>query len=114
MNVNLIGYIGFGLTIVALFISMLSMRGSMRAYREASIRNVKLVSMKRLTAIETELTEIVDSMSAMHDSLKKLRSRIGMRNLRARRSGGDDDLPDSVTEPQAYKAEMRRRLKLNQ
>ena len=110
MNSNLIGYIAGGLSVLALFISILSMSASVRAFRQASIRNLRLTSVKRVTAIEAELTEIVDSISALHDTLKKLRSRISMRNLRAKQSGDGDDIPDSRVDPDGWKRAMRLRL----
>ncbi len=110
MNINLIGYISFGLTLLAFLISILALRASMRALRLAAIRNLRLKAIKRLTALEIELTEVVDSMASMHESLKKLRSRIGMRNLRAKSNGADPDVPDSRTDPDGWKRAMRLKL----
>ena len=76
--------------------------------------NEKSLTLSQLTKIQTDLTEHADSITHLNKSLGKLRSRIGMRNLREKReNGGDDDEPDPVKEPEAYKRYMRRKLKLN-
>lgn len=68
------------------------------------------VSVKQLTEIETTLTEHDDSLRALHASLKKLRSRAGMREYRARENGADA-VPDPTTDPAGYKRAMRLKLK---
>lgn len=67
---------------------------------------------KKLTSIETELTEHADSLAALHKSLKKLRARVGMRENRARGRTSEGEIPDSATDPAGYKRAMR--LKLGQ
>lgn len=70
--------------------------------------NETSLSLKKLTEIELQLTEHEDLLGQVTDGLKKLRSRISMRNLRKQRA--DDEIPDSVTDPQGWKAAMRRQL----
>lgn len=55
------------------------------------------VTLKRLTELETELTELTDSYTALLKSHQKLRSRIGMRENRARGASQDDDEPVQST-----------------
>jgi len=64
---------------------------------------------KKLTKIECELTEHEDSISALHKSLRKLRSRVSMRENRSR-SSSDGEIPDSKTDPAGYKRYMRNKL----
>lgn len=59
--------------------------------------NKASVSLARLTELETELTELTDSYSALMKSHRKLRSRIGMRENRERgRDNGSDDTIEST------------------
>lgn len=55
------------------------------------------VTLKRLTELETELTELTDSYDALMKSHRKLRSRIGMRENRARGASQDDEEPIQST-----------------
>ncbi len=66
--------------------------------------------LKKLTEIECELTEHNDSISALHTSLKKLRSRVGMRENRAQSKSNSPEIPDSKTDPAGYKTYMRHKL----
>lgn len=59
----------------------------------------------RLTAIETELTELSDSYERLITSQRKLRGRLAADK---RNSSNGSAIPDSVTDPQGYKAAMRR------
>jgi len=66
---------------------------------------------KRLTEIECELTELTDSLVAIHTSMKKLRARVGMRENRSKKNGGDAAIPDAATDPAGYKRAMRLKLR---
>lgn len=68
-------------------------------------------SMATLTQLECEMTELADSVAALHVSLRKLRARIGMRENRAAKGSTDSQIPDSTKDPAGYKRYMR--LKLN-
>jgi hypothetical protein len=71
--------------------------------------NKKSIGLKQLTQLETEMTEHADSIASLHASLKKLRSRVGMRNLRE--NGLDSaSMPDSLRDPAGYKRAMRLKL----
>ena len=65
----------------------------------------------KLSKIETELTEHADSIEALHESLRKLRSRVGMRENRAAKGTTDGQIPDSKTDPAGYKRAMRLKLR---
>ena len=45
---------------------------------------------KRVAVLESEFTEMADQVAAYGASLKKLRSRITMRNVRQKRANGED------------------------
>ena len=64
----------------------------------------------KLTKIEAELTELTDSVEALHASLRKLRSRIGMRENRAQKRPTVAEIPDSTTDPAGFKRAMRLKL----
>lgn len=63
--------------------------------------------------LSAELTELRDSYSALLTSHKKLRSRIGMRENRAKGSNGvlSGDVPMTDSEKSAYKAALRNDLR---
>lgn len=98
--------------VLALFCTLLCLVATRNAQNAAdfvSQGNKRSTTLKQLSEIQAELTDQADAIAALHDSHKKLRSRIGMRHLREQRK---DDLPDSTTDPQGYKREMRKRLQL--
>lgn len=74
-------------------------------------QNKRSVSLAKLAELESTLTELLDSYDSLLASHKKLRSRIGMRQNRARRSNGvDSDVtapPASEEERSAYKKALR-------
>lgn len=72
--------------------------------------NKASVSLKRMSKLEAEMTDIVDSVASIHESLRKLRSRVGMRKVRADRENAADVIPDSKTDPAGYKRHMRLQL----
>ena len=75
--------------------------------------NAKSVSMKKMADVQCSLSELTDSYTALLDSHKKLRSRIGMRAVReteAVATAQTDVLPDSRVDPDGYKRIMRRRM----
>lgn len=76
-----------------------------------SAQNKRSVSLKKLAQVESELTELTDAYDALITSHKKLRSRIGMRNIREQRNGAaDDGIPDPTVDPAGYKRAMRLKL----
>jgi len=58
--------------------------------------NAKSVSLRRIADIELTCTELLDSYNALLSSHKKLRSRIGMRELREKKSNGADLTADDA------------------
>jgi len=77
-------------------------------------QNKNAVSLRRLTELETTLTELLDSYDALLTSHKKLRSRIGMRQLRdkPKANGVDSDAPPADEAGRAaYKSRLRNELK---
>jgi hypothetical protein len=67
-------------------------------------------TLAHLSEIESTLTEHADAIASMHKTMKTLRSRIGMRELRARKTENGSDIPDAKEDPEAWKAYMRRKL----
>ena len=66
--------------------------------------------MAKLSKIEIELTEHTDSIEALHESLRKLRAKVGMRINRDAQKPTDSDIPDSAKDPAGYKRAMRLKL----
>jgi len=83
------------------------------ALQRSSERLARNIQLNKLTDIQTEITEHADSIESLHTSLKKLRSRVGMRALRDRNAKKDDDIPDHLRDPEGYKREMRKKLRAN-
>lgn len=97
--------------VAAVFASFLAFGSYRRAKYCAEFvaqKNARSVSLKRLSEIEAEMTELTDSVVALQTSMKKLRSRIGMRHNRER--GNGDGCPDPATDPEGYKRHMRQKL----
>jgi len=74
-----------------------------RAVMEYEAADHRAPGLKRITEIETALTELSDSYDALLTSHKKLRSRIGMRELREREAPEADD-------PATWKQRTRAKL----
>lgn len=96
--------------LVALAVSIVSFIGCYAAVMHAS----RLSRERRdFHAIILELAELDDRLCALNDSHKRLRSRVGMRELRARKknaqNGEDPDTPDD-DEAAKWKREMRLKL----
>jgi hypothetical protein len=67
-------------------------------------------TLSHLTEIEATLTDHADAIASLHKTLKTLRSRIGMRELRARKTANGSDIPDAKEDPEAWKSYMRKKL----
>jgi hypothetical protein len=101
------------LSVVALFLS-LACADVVRRWRN--------LPAKRAEELETLAAELDERIGNLYESHKRLRSRIGMRELRQRRGGpdyeGDDEKPDKLdltagTASYAdYKAKLRERIGL--
>lgn len=79
------------------------------AIEYVQLQNEKSLSLRKLADLETTLTELLDAYESLLSSHKKLRSRIGMRNLREKRGNSVDSMtvPASDADRAAYKAELR-------
>ena len=73
--------------------------------------NKNSVTLKRIAELECEMTETRDAVEAYGVSLKKLRSRVGMRKVRDDRANNDGE-PDSTAHPEEWKRWKRAQLKL--
>lgn len=98
-------YISFAFSLLACIFSGIATQLAMRHVRdERDFRQILL-----------HLSELEDNHEALSASHKRLRSRIGMQELRAKRKNGeeeivDDDLPDPVRNPEDWKRQMRMKL----
>lgn len=74
--------------------------------------NADSLSLRKMADVEATLTELLDSYDALLTSHKKLRSRIGMREVREKRKKTENgvDLGDEA-EKAAYKAKLRAALR---
>lgn len=106
--------IALGVAGLALGIALFSLGdGRKRAVAVANYvtkHNKASVSLKRMTDLEVQMTEISDSVTALHESLRKLRARITMRQHRAEPKNTADGIPDSKTDPDGWKRAMRIQL----
>jgi len=101
----------FGIACGALLLALWAWLAAYWAVRYVQSENEASLSLKKLTEIETELTEHADSIHSLHTSLHKLRSRIGMREHAEKKRQNGGDVPDSRTDPAGYKQAMRLKLK---
>ena len=70
--------------------------------------NEKSTVIAKLTEFEAEMTMHADLINALRESMKKLRSRIHMRNLNTDNAGSG--VPDPNKDPAAWKAYMNAQL----
>jgi len=99
-------YISLAFSLLACIFSGIATQLAMRQVRDD----------RDFRGILLHLAELEDNHEALSASHKRLRSRIGMQEMRARRKNGDDsqpdlDLPDPQKDPEAWKREMRVRLR---
>jgi hypothetical protein len=96
-------------SLIAAFLAIKSAVAAQQTWQWVKNNNKKSVGLTQLTQLHTELTEHADSIGHLNKSLAKLRSRIGMRELRA--NGHDPDgIPDSLRDPEGYKRAMRLKI----
>lgn len=69
--------------------------------------NKKSRVLREMGELQAELTNLTDLYASLNSTMKKLRSRIGMRELNARRQG--EDVP---TDAEGVKRELRKTLHL--
>lgn len=70
-------------------------------------REVLTPSQTTLLELAGEVADIKDSFGSLHDQLKRLRSRVGMRELRERRANGEDKTPEEDAD---LKSQLRRAI----
>lgn len=112
------------LSIVAIFLATRGYLLIRTAYAniEACIKwvqseNEASASLRRMAEVEGTLTDLMDSYNSLLEQHKRLRSRIGMRELRARRAEEDDPAPPQTpdlldaAEKAAYKSRLRADLR---
>jgi hypothetical protein len=76
--------------------------------------NAASVSLQKMADVEVALTELTDSYQSLLTSHKKLRSRIGMRDKRAREieaESANGAVPGDEASRLAYKEQLRARLR---
>lgn len=112
---------------VAAFFSLVSVIYSTFAYRNAMrcrmycdsvlewVQNENEASkvLKQLTEHEATLTDHQDLIASLNSTMKTLRSRIGMRELRARKTNSGSEIPDSKEDPEGWKRYMRAKLNID-
>lgn len=79
------------LSVFALVVSISARFFCRDAVQWLSESNARSTSLRKLTEIEAEMAEITDSVFSLHESLKKLRGRQSMRELRQRRKEAETD-----------------------
>lgn len=77
-------------------------------------QNKRALSLRRIAELEATQTELLDAYNSLLASHKKLRSRIGMRNLREKRGNGvdlDKPAPAGEADRASYKSRLREQAK---
>lgn len=77
------------------------------AVRITTEKNARSLSLKRMTKLEAEMTDIADALQAVRESMHKLRSRTNMRNLRANGKSDDSGEP---SDPEQWRVWARRQF----
>jgi hypothetical protein len=76
------------MSILALSLAILALIFSFFACYFCIRYSAASVSMRKLSKMQAEMTDFADSLTSLHEMLTRLRSRIGMRELRKRRKNG--------------------------
>jgi hypothetical protein len=101
---------------VCMFIAARAHRWAVAAIKWTHEYNADSLSLKQLAELEAQMTDLYDSYSALLASHKKLRSRIGMREVREKRRSENFDAtvtlaePDPQKDPEGWKRHMRAKL----
>lgn len=101
---------------VCLFVATRAHSWAAAAIKWTQDYNADSLSLKQLAELESQLTELYDSYHALLASHKKLRSRIGMREVREKRRSGETNgtappaEPDPQKDPEGWKRHMRAKL----
>lgn len=100
-----------GLSISALLVAILAVYVAFRAQNYCYRNSAAKLSSKALTDLQVAVTENADSLTALHESLRKLRAKITMRQHRVNGKTPAGDIPDSRVDPDGYKRAMRLKLR---
>jgi len=105
----LVSFCALLLAVMAIYAAFSGRRDIAATAHYIQTQNKRSLSLKKMAEVEATLSELTDAYDALLTSHKKLRSRIGMRANRQDKK--ENEIPDSKTDPAAYKRAMR--LKLN-
>ncbi len=95
----------------ALLFSLISLLYAVHCKKTLEERNARSVSLREIAVLSEEVTNLGDAYASMLASHKKLRSRIGMREKRARdATQNGSEIPDPRDDPDGYKRAMRLKL----
>lgn len=86
-------------------------RSSLHAARSLSCQLELAAQLRKTKQLENQVSELDDAWQKSLDQLKRLRSRVGMRDLRERMSADDSQDVARLHGP-AWKQKMRAKLKL--
>lgn len=81
-------------------------RSTLKALR----RTLAAPATRSLQQLDSEITALSDALSSMQTTQRRLSSRVGMQDLRARRRGDTDGATDEPTDPAQRKAWLRKQL----
>lgn len=81
-------------------LSVASIAVAMFAVRYAREKTARSLSLKRLVALESEMTDISEALDSVRAAMHKIRSRI---NMREKRRGSNGVLPPADGEPDPQK-----------
>lgn len=101
------------ISVVALWLAAQSAAHATAMATYVEEANEKSVTLKTMAELSAEVTDLRDAYESLLQSHKKLRSKIGMREVRARRKNNadrDQDVPDPRDDPDGYKRAMRAKL----
>lgn len=96
-------YVSFALALLSIVLSVAAFQLAMTRYR--NLRDIR--------AMQLHLAELEDLHEALSASHKRLRSRVGMRELRSRRKAADngfDSHPSAPMDPEEWKKQKRLEL----
>lgn len=111
LSTGTIVWLSFFGAISAGLIAVLAYAMAYQAREIVRTQNRRSVALRQIAELSGEVTQLQDAYNSLLESHKKLRSRIGMRDVRRRRANGADELPDPMHDPAGYKRAMRLKLR---
>lgn len=99
---------------IAMVFAVTAVAVALFAVRFAKEKSARSLSLKRMVALESQMTDIAEALDSVRSAMHKIRSRINMREKRAENgtamaASQADDEPNPDTDPEGWYKWARRK-----